>query len=239
MVLVGSSATGLFDLRATPFSSTMPGIEINANIIDNLIDHDAFAYDRYTEVGIAYFLVVFGGLFLTFILCRLSPVAGALGALLFFGALFWGNYVFFFLRHRQLGMTHALVTFLILVLVSILNYLREGRAKRYIQRAFSHYLSPDVVASLIKEPGKLTLTGEQKELTVLFTDIRDFTSISEGMDSGTLGQFMNRYLTCMSRVIMDNGGTLDKFIGDAIMAFWGAPRKIPAMPPNPWRPPWP
>ncbi|WDP91653.1 MAG: adenylate/guanylate cyclase domain-containing protein [Desulfobacter sp.] len=227
-VLVGSSATGLFDLRATPFSSTMPGIEINANIIDNLIQKDPFAYDRYTEIGITYLLVISGGFVLTLILCRLSPVAGSLGAFGFLGAVFWGNYYFFFLNNRQVGLTHAAATYvLILVLVSVLNYVREGRAKRYIQKAFSHYLAPDVVSSLIKQPGKLTLSGEQKELTVLFSDIRDFTSISEKMDSSTLGRFMNRYLTRMSRIIMDNGGTVDKFIGDAIMAFWGAPKDEP------------
>lgn len=125
-------------------------------------------------------------------------------------------------------MTYVLATFLlILILVSILNYVREGRAKRYIQKAFSHYLAPDVVASLLKEPGKLSLSGEQKRLTVLFSDIRDFTRISESMDSGTLGRFMNQYLTRMSRIIMDNKGTVDKFIGDAIMAFWGAPKDDP------------
>jgi len=227
-ILVGSSATGLFDLRATPFSSTMPGIEINANIIDNLIQNDPFAYDIFTEIGISFILIIFGGLLLTLILCRLTPLAGALSSLLFFAAVFFGNYAFFFLNKHQVGMTYVLTTFLlILIIVSMLNYVREGRAKRYIQKAFSHYVAPDVVASLLKQPGKLSLSGEQKRLTVLFSDIRNFTSISENMDSETLGRFMNQYLTRMSRIIMDNKGTVDKFIGDAVMAFWGAPKDDP------------
>lgn len=227
-VLVGSSATGLFDLRATPFSSTMPGIEINAAIIDNMIAEDPFAYDRYTEIGITYMLIISGGLVLTAMLCRLPPLTGAFGALIFFGAVFLGNYFYFFLGNRQIGVTYALATFLlILVLVSILNYLREGRAKRYIQKAFSRYVAPDVVASLLRHPDRLSLTGEERELTVLFVDIRDFTSISENMDSQALGRFMNLYLTRMSRIIMARQGTVDKFIGDSVMAFWGAPEEDP------------
>jgi adenylate cyclase len=111
--------------------------------------------------------------------------------------------------------------------VSIQNYFTEGKAKRYIQNAFSHYVSPKVVSRLLKDPESLSLKGEQKELTVMFCDIRGFTSISEKMDSRDLSLFMNNYLTRMSRIIIDNGGTLDKFIGDAIMAFWGAPESDP------------
>ena len=94
---------------------------------------------------------------------------------------------------------------------------------KYIQNAFSHYLAPEVVKALVKDPKRLSLEGEQKELTVLFSDIRGFTGISEKMDSQVLGKFMNQYLTQMSQIIMENNGTVDKFIGDAIMAFWGAP----------------
>ncbi len=223
-VLVGSSATGLFDLKATPFSSTVPGIEINATIIDNLIKNDPFEYDIFTEIGITYTLILGGGFLLTFILCFLSPLPSGLGAILFFLFIYTGNYYYFFLNNKQIGMSFPFACFLIIwFLVSILNYVRQGRAKQYIYKAFSHYVAPDVVKSLLKNPKALSLTGEQKELTVLFVDIRGFTSISENMDSMTLGKFMNEYLTQMSRIIMENKGTVDKFIGDAIMAFWGAP----------------
>ncbi|MCP3940867.1 MAG: adenylate/guanylate cyclase domain-containing protein [Desulfobacteraceae bacterium] len=227
-ILVGSSATGLFDLKATPFSSTMPGIEINATIIDNLIQGDPFKYDLFTEIGITYLLILAGGFLLNLILSFSRPLTGAVGALLFFLFIFAGNYYFFFLNNQLIGITFPFDTFLILlVLVNILNYVREGRAKRYIQNAFSHYIAPDVVKALVKNPKQLSLAGEQKELTVLFSDIRGFTSISEKMDSRVLGKFMNQYLTQMSHIIMENKGTVDKFIGDAIMAFWGAPNDEP------------
>lgn len=223
-VLVGSSATGLFDLKATPFSPSMPGIEINATIVDNLIQADPFEYDLFTEIGITYVLILAGGLLLNLILSFSRPLTGGVLALFFFLFIFMGNYYFFFLNNKLIGTTFPFATFLILLfLVNILNYVHEGRAKRYIQNAFSHYLAPEVVKSLVKNPKQLSLEGEQKELTVLFSDIRGFTGISEKMDSQVLGKFMNQYLTQMSHIIMDNKGTVDKFIGDAIMAFWGAP----------------
>jgi len=223
-VLVGSSATGLFDLKATPFSSAVPGIEINATIIDNLIKNDPFQYDILTEIGITYTLILVGGFLLTIILSFLSPFFSGLGALLFFLFINVGNYNYFFLNNQQIGMSFPFASFLIILFfVSILNYVREGRARQYLHNAFSHYVAPDVVKSLLKNPKTLSLAGEQKELTVLFSDIRGFTSISENMDSMTLGKFMNEYLTQMSRIIIENKGTVDKFIGDAIMAFWGAP----------------
>ena len=227
-VLVGSSATGLFDLKATPFSNTMPGIEINATIIDNLIQEDPFKYDVFTEIGITYILIIVGGFILNLMLSFFRPLAGGVGALAFFLFIFIGNYYFFFLNYQLIGMTFPFATFLILFfLVNILSYVREGRAKRYIQNAFSHYVAPEVVKSLLINPKRLSLTGEQKQLTVLFSDIRGFTSISEKMDSIALGKFMNQYLTQMSQIIMENKGTVDKFIGDAIMAFWGAPEEEP------------
>lgn len=227
-VLIGSSSTGLFDLRATPFSAAMPGIEINANIVDNLLKSDPFTYDIYTEIGITYAMLIVGGIVLTLILSFFGPLAGALGAVIFFCASFLGNYIFFFLDNRFIGMTYPIATCgTILVVVSIFNYFSEGRAKIFLQNAFSHYVAPDVVSEVIKNPNALFLKGEQKELTVLFSDIRNFTSISEKMDSKTLGNFMNHYLTEMSQIIMAHGGTVDKFIGDAIMAFWGAPKEAP------------
>ncbi|MCD4719170.1 MAG: adenylate/guanylate cyclase domain-containing protein [Desulfobacula sp.] len=225
-VLIGSSSIGLFDLKTTPFSKSVPGIEINANIIDNLIKSDPFIYDIYTEIGLTYTLIIAGGLVLSLILSVLGPLAGGIGAVIFFCASITWNYYYFFLNNRVLGITYPIITCAgILLIISIFNSYREKKKKRYIQKAFSHYVSPDVVSQLLKNPKSLSLKGEEKELTVLFCDIRGFTSISEKMDSKDLGNFMNDYLTRMSQVIMKNKGTVDKFIGDAIMAFWGAPNE--------------
>ncbi len=228
IVLIGSSATGLFDFKATPFSNAMPGVEINATVIDNLLKQDPFEYDIFTETAIIYTMILFGGMLLTMILCLATPILSGLSTILFFIALFMGNYYFFFLNKIQVGITYVVLVFLcVSFVVSILNYFMEGRAKSYIHKAFSHYVSPGVVRSLLRNPARLSLAGEQKELTILFSDIRNFSSLSENMDSQVLGRFMNQYLTRMSRIIMENGGTVDKFIGDAVMAFWGAPADEP------------
>lgn len=227
-VLIGSSSTGLYDLKATPFSSQVPGVEIHANIIDNLIHSDPFIYDIFTEIGLNYTLIIVGGLFLTFILSVLGPLAGGFAAFLFFVSSFTWNYYYFFLNNRHVGMIYPIITWVgILLIISIFNSFREGKTKRFIQKAFSSYVSPGVVSQLIKNPKSLSLKGEEKELTVLFCDIRGFTAISEKMNSQDLGDFMNNYLSRMSHIIMENNGTVDKFIGDAIMAFWGAPKEEP------------
>ncbi|WP_022664819.1 CHASE2 domain-containing protein [Desulfospira joergensenii] len=227
-VLVGSSATGLFDLKATPFSSSIPGVEINATVIDNLLKGDPFEYDVFTEIAMTYTLILVGGILLNLVLCFSTPLLSGLGALVFFISMFTGNYYYYFLENDQVGMSFPFLIFLVILFtVSILNYVREGRAKQYIQRAFSHYVAPGVVKGLLKNPDRLSLSGELKELTVLFSDIRGFTGMAEKMDPQVLGTFMNLYLTRMSRIIMANKGTVDKFIGDAIMAFWGAPGEDP------------
>ena len=227
-VLIGTSSTGLFDLKATPFSTTVPGVEIHATIIDNLIRSDPFEYDILTEIGLNYTLIIAGGLILTMTLSVLGPLAGGLAAIVLFSAGILWNYYYFFLNTRHVGITYPILTcVIILLIISIFNAFREGKTKRFIQNAFSHYIAPDIVTQLLKNPKSLSLKGEEKELTVLFCDIRGFTTISEKMNSQDLGNFMNHYLSAMSRIIMKNKGTVDKFIGDAIMAFWGAPYDEP------------
>jgi adenylate cyclase len=223
-VLIGTSASGLFDLRAIPFSSAFPGVEVQASIIDNMIAGDQFVYDIFTEIGLTYALVIVGGILLSGLLAYGGPLTGGLGGVLFIVAAFAGNFHFFFLKNKLVGTTYPFLSFVaIFLVVTVFNYFYEGREKRFVHSAFRHYVSPQVVSQLMINPDKLLLRGDQKNLTVLFIDIRGFTTISEQMTSEQLGLFMNEYLTTMSNVIMAYGGTLDKFIGDAIMAIWGAP----------------
>ncbi|MDG4476916.1 CHASE2 domain-containing protein [Thiovibrio frasassiensis] len=223
-VLVGTSAAGLLDLRATPFSNIYPGVEVHATIIDNILSHDPFVYDIFTEIGITYALLLIGGLGLSALLAYATPLAGGLGGLLLFLAALTGNYFFFFSQNQLLGLSYPLLTVLaIFLMVTLFNYFFEGQKKRFISSAFGHYVSPQIVHQLLEHPEKLSLQGEEKNLTVLFSDIRGFTSISEKMTSEELGHFMNEYLTAMSHLIFEHKGTVDKFIGDAIMAIWGAP----------------
>jgi adenylate cyclase len=223
-VLIGTSAAGLLDLRATPYSNVFPGVEVHATIIDNILAGDPFIHDAFTEIGITYTLIIAGGILLSALLAFTGPLAGALAGFLVLGATIVGNYYFFFLNHKLIGVVYPLTTVLVVFMtVTLFNYFFEGRERKFIHGAFGRYVSPQVVSELVKSPEKLTLTGEQKELTVLFSDIRGFTTISERMDSEQLGRFMNEYLTAMSTIVMAEKGMVDKFIGDAIMAIWGAP----------------
>nr|WP_321399718.1 adenylate/guanylate cyclase domain-containing protein [uncultured Desulfobacter sp.] len=227
-VFIGASATGLLDLKATPFGSAVPGVEVNASIVDNLIQSDPFTYDRMTEIGLNYTLIVVIGLAVTLVLCILGPVAGSVVTAALLICTMLGNYFYFFLNHQHVGISLPLISSTaILLVMSIFKAFKEGKSKRFIQGAFSRYVAPDVVNHLIKTPKALSLSGQEKILTVMFLDIRGFTTLSEKMTPQQLGRFMNQFLTAMSEKIMENGGTVDKFIGDAVMAFWGAPKPDP------------
>ena len=222
-VLIGTSAAGLLDLRATPFASIFPGVEIQATLIDNLLGGDPLTYDLYTEIGLTYALVAGGGLLLSALLAYATPLIGALAGLVCLLATAGGSY-FFFLNNKIIGITYPLLTIItVFLVVTLSNYFFAGREKRFLRDAFGHYVSPDVVSEIIKNPANLSLSGQVRNLTVFFSDIRDFTTISEKMAPTQLGRFMNRYLTAMSSVLLEHGGTVDKYIGDAIMAIWGAP----------------
>lgn len=227
-VLIGTSAAGLLDMRSTPFSAVCPGVEINATVVDNVLQGDPMAFDIYTEIGLSYLIMIGGGLLLTLVLCFGSPLFGSLLGLLFLPAIELGNYLFLFLDHRIVGLVYpSAVLLLLFLVVTIANYFFEGREKRFIQSAFGHYVAPTIVNELVRHPEKLSLLGEQKVLTIFFSDIRGFTSLSEKMDAEELGRFMNEYLTAMSDIVMQQQGTVDKFIGDAVMAIWGAPQQDP------------
>ncbi len=229
VILIGTSTPTLGDMNTTPFTpGSFPGVEVHASIIDNMLAVDPLMHDAYEEIALIYTIIVVGGLLLTILLVYAGPLLGGFGGLLFLVLTFMGNYYFYFLNHKLIGTTYPLLTFIVVfIVVTTFNYLYEGRARRFIHKAFGHYVSPEIVSQLVKNPDQLSLKGEQKELTVLFSDIRGFTGISEKMDSEALGRFMNEYLTAMSDVVMEHGGTVDKFIGDAIMAILGAPHDDP------------
>ncbi|NLF16041.1 MAG: adenylate/guanylate cyclase domain-containing protein [Lentisphaerae bacterium] len=223
-VLIGTSAIGLLDLRATPFHAAFPGVEVNATVIDNLLAGDAMVYDMGLDLGLNVALVAVLGTLLAAGLAWLGPRAGALCGGLFLLAVVYGNYRLLFLQGRLVGLTYVVAALLaVFIAVSVANYFFEGRRKRFLQGAFSRYVSEDVVAAIVAHPERLSLEGEERELTILFSDIRGFTGISERLSARQLSAFLNEYLSAMTEVIMARGGTVDKFIGDAIMAFWGAP----------------
>ncbi|MGY1490340.1 CHASE2 domain-containing protein [Methylobacillus pratensis] len=222
IVLIGTTAPGLMDLRATPVQSVYPGVEIHANMIAGILDGSVRQQPAYT-LGAEFLLLLFLGMGLSILLPRVRPVpatvlaTSVLSLLVLFNLLSW-----------QIGVVLPLATALLLVaLLYVLNmsygYFIESRSKRHLAYLFGQYVPPELVAEMADRPHQLGLEGESREMTVLFCDIRGFTTISEALEPQTLAKLMNEYLTAMTRVIHQHRGTIDKYMGDAIMAFWGAP----------------
>lgn len=226
IVLIGTSATGLKDLRNTPLQDSVPGVEIHAQLLEQMIEQKFLARPDWGH-GAEFLYLAAIGLLLVWLLPRLTAAWMALVAVVFIGA---GVLVpWFAYSHLQMlfDPVYPPVTLaLIYVSGSALSFMRAERDRREIRGAFSHYLSPDVVEQLAQNPDLLQLGGELREITVMFTDVRGFTTISEQFDPPGLTRFMNRFLTPMTDLILGNKGTIDKYMGDAIMAFWNAPLAV-------------
>ena len=224
IVFVGSNAAGLFDLRNTPFTAyePYPGVEISATILSNLL-HDHFLHrvpPFATILSILGLSLLVGGSFFRLRNPRVAVVVSILLVavwniavlLLFWCSSLWLDWV--------APMSAIALTFAVSAVVS---YQTEGKARRQLRRAFSGYLSPTVVDHVIDMQGEVKLGGEEIEATVLFTDLADFTSISEKMSAPELIEMLNTYFSVASRTILDKGGLVDKYIGDSVMAVFGAP----------------
>ena len=223
IVLVGATAAGLLDLRATPVQADYPGVEIHANLIVGILDQTIKENPDYA-LGAEFLLALVSGLLMALLLPVLSPIwAGAMTLVLLAGViavnmLVWhyGNFVF--------PLAASVLMILTLFLFNMwYAYFFEARGKRQLAGLFGEYVPPELVEEMSRHPDSFTMESQSRELTVLFSDVRDFTSISEGLGAAELSELMNEYLSAMTRVIYDHRGTVDKYIGDAIMAFWGAP----------------
>jgi adenylate cyclase len=228
LALVGTSAVGLYDLRATPLDRVRPGVDIHAEVIDNILTRSLLVRPHYA-VGAEIVLALAVGL----VMVIFAPMVGAipmfiLGALIAAGLL--GGSWYLFQAHRMLiDVVYPLASSLVVFgALTFTNYLREEAQRSQIRSAFQHYLSPDLVEQLSRDPDKLVLGGERRELSILFSDVRGFTSIAETFkaDPAGLTNLMNRLLTPLSNAIIERRGTIDKYMGDAIMAFWNAPLDV-------------
>jgi len=223
-VFVGSSAGGLHDLRSSPMDTPIPGVEFHATLVDNILQGDLFRRDQVRERGIITFGLIVGGVALSAILAYCPALLGVLCGILALVGSVAVNYYVFFLSNMQVGVAFPLLSIVVLVVVVMsVNYLIEDRKKSYIRHAFAHYVSGRVVDRLMRDPESLTLSGEEREMSIMFSDIRGFTGLSEGFTAAGLASFLNEYLTEMTDILLNEDGTLDKFIGDAVMAFWNAP----------------
>jgi len=223
VVLVGSRATGTYDHYPTPMSKNMPGVEFHANIIDNLLSKSSLkAPDiRWTYLWIVVF-ALFSGLFLA----RLSPALGATLMVVTGGIFFGVTQWLFTVRHVLVDLAGPLLTlFLSYMVVVIYRFFTEEKEKRWVKAAFGQYVSPKVLDVLMQDPAKLNLGGERRDMSVLFSDVAGFTSISERMTPDALVVLLNKYLSAMTEIVFKHDGYLNKYMGDGIMAFWNAPVK--------------
>jgi adenylate cyclase len=220
-VFVGFAAPGLLDLHPTPISRIYPGVEVHATVLDNILAADILRDAPPGWVVGCVFLMAWAAAWvilsagrarsnvLAFALCL--PVPIGLGFIAYPLGFWWPMVV------------GIVAVSLALVGGVVLNYATEGRQKAFIKRAFRHYLGAEVIEQMLADPSRLKLGGEKREITVLFSDIEKFSTFSERLDPAVLTALLNDYLSEMSAIIKDEGGYLDKYIGDAIVAFWNAP----------------
>ncbi|MCW5703439.1 MAG: adenylate/guanylate cyclase domain-containing protein [Bradyrhizobium sp.] len=225
LVLVGTSAIGLNDIKTTPVSPAMPGVEIHAQVLESALSGAVVWQPNF---GIA--LEFFGALVMGLLVIAFAPNFGPItlvGVGTLFATALIGMSWFFYSQYKLLiDFTYPLISTTAIYLTLIFaSFVREQSQRRQIRSAFGQYLSPALIEQLAQSPEKLVLGGEEREMTIMFSDMRGFTSISETYKSDPQGltALMNRFLTPLTNAILDRKGTIDKYMGDAIMAFWNAP----------------
>ena len=225
IILIGTTAPGLADNRSTPVGGVFPGVEVHANLLAGLLDAKTGAIKANPGFMVAaeFVILALTGSILSIVIAVSTPVVSSVLAIVIASTLSILNVAIW-----NSGFVMPLAsTLLLIALIYIVNmaygYLVEARSKRQFTELFGQYVPPELVAQMAENPEKYSMEGKKATLTVLFSDVVGFTSISEQLSPKDLAAFINEYLTDMSTVIRSNGGTLDKYIGDAIMAFWGAP----------------
>jgi adenylate cyclase len=224
-VIVGYTALGLFDNKATPLSPLSPGMEIHANLLDNILNNDYIVPASKTGNTLFSWLVTVLAVACVFLLNGVLAWAVAIFALL--------GVVYFALSQAftgglLIGLWSVFTTMVTgLILSSAYRYRIEGKDRRFISKAFGHYVSPQVLTELKANPKKLALGGEKAVLTMLFSDLEGFTSLSEHLPPEKVVKFLNLHMSAMTEIIYRHGGTVQSFMGDGIFAFWGAPVKNP------------
>ena len=225
LVLIGTSAVGLNDIKTTPVSQNMPGVEIHAQILESALTGDVISQPVY-GIAVEFATALLFGLLVIAFAPLFGPVTlVALGAA--FATALLGTSVYFYTQHRLLiDFTYPLMSTTAIYLTLIFaSFVREQQQRKEIRGMFAQYMSPVLVEQLAQSPEKLVLGGEEREMTIMFSDVRGFTTISETYkhDPQGLTALMNRFLTPLTNAILAHKGYVDKYMGDAIMAFWNAP----------------
>ncbi|MDP1931869.1 MAG: adenylate/guanylate cyclase domain-containing protein [Gammaproteobacteria bacterium] len=250
LVLVGTTATGLLDLRSTPMEAVYPGVEVHANILNGILDSfivqevaagqqtdlqetmlsvgrstvPPFPYKPVWEEGAIAVTLVAAGFLLSLLLPVLGPAMLGLVAIGLVGLAIWGNFMIWSIYRMDISLTLIL---LLVILLSVVNmaygFLSERLSRQTIKGMFDQYVPPAHIDAMLENPDAYSFAGESREMTVLFSDIRDFTSVSESLTATELKQLLNEFFTPVTGIIFDYNGTIDKYVGDMVMAFWGAP----------------
>ncbi|MEJ2385512.1 MAG: adenylate/guanylate cyclase domain-containing protein [Xanthomonadales bacterium] len=223
IALIGATAPGMEDLRTTPFGSIYPGVEIHANVIAGILD-SSFRWEPAYTAALEMFTIAAFGLLTSLLLPVLSPLVSTLVTGIIIAGAMAFNYYMWNVELHVLPLAMTLYTLFAIYTINMLfGYLFETRSRAHMDSLFGQYVPPDLVREMSRDPENYSLASQKRELSVLFTDIRSFTTISEGLEADELSELMGQYLTPMTRIVHDTGGTIDKYIGDAVMAFWGAP----------------
>ncbi len=221
--IFGATATAIYDLRVTPFEENFPGVETHVNLLDNLIRQDYLKTDPREEFWMPIFIILLGIGF-SLVVSTFGAISGLLITIFLLVSLFALDSYFIFPRGTVVVILFPFFTIgFLYTFLTFYKYFTEERKKRQLKGTFQKYVSPEIVEEILKDPSKLELGGMKMEMSVFFSDIRGFTTISEKLDPKALSDLLNHYLTPMTDIIFKNSGTLDKYMGDAIMAFFGAP----------------
>jgi len=227
VVLVGTSAAGLADLKATPVSQTLPGVEVHANVIAGIVKNRFWQEPAWMD-GVNFLVLTLAGLVLSAMLPALRAMGVVVATVTVLTLVGCANLWAWHRHGLALGLAVPSLEIVSLGIVNLLSgYLSESRARDRLKSMFGQYVPPELVERMNRSPESYSNDGETREMTVLFADVRNFTTISESLTAAGLKDFLNRFFTPMTEIIFRHRGTIDKYVGDMVMAFWGAPLDDP------------
>ncbi len=226
-IFVGSSAAGLLDLRATPLDASVAGVEIHAQAVEQMLAGEHLQRPAYATGAELVFLVL-SGLGLVWLIRRTGPVKAAIIGAASIAAVTMLSWLAYAHGGQLFDPVYPALALTALYLsTSLVTYIKTETERARVRSAFGHYVPPAIVDGIVQDPERLNLGGETREVTVLFSDVRGFSRISEGMTPEELISFVNKLFSPLTDIIYEEGGTVDKYMGDAVMAFWNAPLDVP------------
>jgi adenylate cyclase len=231
VILIGATEIGIADLRPTPFATSFPGVEIHATVVDNLLTGNVLhRTDNLTALELAA-LILLGGV-IALVVPRFRSFAQGAGLAIGLFGLYVVAVVYAFVVHGLwVNLTYPTLTLAgVYMAVAVTHGVTVEARARMIRRQFASYVPPEVVNEMVENPESLGLGGERRDCSILFSDVRGFTTLSEELGAENTTRLLNEYLTPMTRIVFESRGTLDKYIGDAVVAFWGAPLTVPEHP---------